>query len=196
MAEVNPEMKLLLAKPEVARLVKARPHWFPPSINPPFEYENGVAVRKRTDATPMTDKVWKENGCDVVHWSVIIVESAPNGLRQVRKDGKPATVSMAFGGKGIWEHCFANCMVCWRSRERDFFDSKKMAHPYRVDIDNPTMPQLGCCGCVVCNKCVLRELKKNPGKKLLSCPYCAKKESFNRDVKAWMLSEDVFEEGH
>jgi hypothetical protein len=192
MCEVNTDgMEALLLKTEVARLVNARPHVFPPSINPPYEYRDGVAVAKRSDTTKMTQEVWEANNCDVVHWSAIVVESTPNGERQLRKSGKPTTISMAYGGKGIWEHCFANCMLCWRLKKRDFFDSERTANPYKVDIGNPTILQLGCCGCVICNECIMAQFETRPSEAIIHCPYCKQAESFNRDVKAWMLIEEV-----
>jgi hypothetical protein len=62
----------------------------------------------------------------------------------------------------------------------------------KVGIKNPILPQLGCCGCVICNECILNEFEKSQSEKYLPRPYCAKKEAFNGDVKAWMLSEEVF----
>jgi hypothetical protein len=140
----------------------------------------------------MTKKVWNNNKCEVVRWSVIIVESTPGGERRLGSDGRPSTMSMAWGGKGIWEHCFANCMTCWKSQKHDFFDAARTANPYKVEIDNLTIPQLGCCGCVICNECVIEGFNRWEGQKFLACPYCAEAKSFNKDVKAWMLSEEVF----
>jgi hypothetical protein len=105
------EIARLLSQPVISHLVQARPCWFPPSVNPPFEYKNGVAVRKRVDMTTMTKEVWKAHSCDGVQWLVIIVESMPNGECQLHTDGRPATMPMSpFGGKGARELFFST--VC------------------------------------------------------------------------------------
>jgi hypothetical protein len=64
MADVDPHLSLLLVEPEVARLIVAWPHVFPPCVNPPFDYrfqyENGVPLRPRPDATSTTNEFGKQ----------------------------------------------------------------------------------------------------------------------------------------
>ena len=85
MDDSDPDLDELLKEPEVIQLVQARPHVFPPSINPPFHYKNGVPVSKRTDATIMTKAVWESYGCEVVHWRLIMVESTPQWSTQAQQ---------------------------------------------------------------------------------------------------------------
>jgi hypothetical protein len=192
---VDSEKKIIeemIAKVEVARLILARPHPYPPNANPPFEWESGVAVRKLSRES-MTEELWMGKKCSHDIWCAIIIEWAPNGVRELGKGGQPKILSFTSGGPSVWEACFANCMMCWKSQKRDFFDSNRTPHPYSVHINHPSLPQLGCCGCVICNECVLRHFEKSPDVRLLlPCPYCAKVRSFNRDVKAWPLGRDIF----
>jgi hypothetical protein len=157
---------------------------------------NGNPSNPRSDATKMTKEVWESNGCNVVDWTMILVEFAVAGVRQLGKGGRPATLSVAFGGVGKWENCFANCMVCWRTQRRDFSDASKTPHPYSVSTNSPNQPQLGCCGCVVCNECLLLEFSSVPNHvRLIPCPYCAQLESYSRDYKAWIVCDAVVHEG-
>jgi hypothetical protein len=194
MAEVNPQLARLLAEPSVARLIAARPHVYPPCVNPPFvhpfQYEKGLPTRPRSDATSMTNHCWQANRCRVVDWCVIIVEFALNGVRQSRLHGRPATLNVCYGK---WDNCFANCMVCWQQQKRDFSDSDKTPHPYSVPTSNPGTPQLGVCGCVICNECLTEQFARRPDKTVISCPYCAELGSYNLDVKAWIVCAAVSE---
>mgnify|MGYP000028503873 CR=1 FL=1 len=192
MAHVDAHLSLLLATPEVVRLIAARPHVYPPNVNPPFDYPfqyvNGVATSPRSDATAMTNKIWKNNRCGIVDWCLIIVEFALAGVRQSQLHGGPATLNICAGS---WENCFSNCMVCWRTQQRDFSDADKTSHPYSVSIHNPVTPQLGCCGCVICTQCLTEEFARRPDDNIIACPYCAQLKSYSRDVKAWILCEAV-----
>jgi hypothetical protein len=176
MAHVDAHLSLLLATPEVVCLIAARPHVFPPCVNPPFDYRypfqyvNGVATSPRSDATSMTNKIWKSNCCDVVDWCLIIVKFALAGVRQSQLHGHLAT-------------------LCWRTQQRDFSDEDKTPHPYSVSTNNPVTPQLECCGCVICNQCLTEEFARHPHDSVIACPYCAQLESYSRDVKAWILCE-------
>lgn len=185
----------LLRDPSVKRMMEGRPHVYPPSANPPFVWRNGAIVARRTDASNMTNEIWATNNCQTVHWCTIIVESTPGGARKLRTDGLPTTLSMSFGNEGIWEHCFGNCMICWKSQTRQFSDSNRTANPYKVDLTDPSLPQLGACGCVICTGCILQHFEVSEVSKFLRCPYCAQNDSFHLEIKVWILSDRVFGKG-
>jgi hypothetical protein len=185
----------LLLQPEVARLVASRPHHFPPSVNPPYSWRDGKVLGKRLDNHNMSTEVWNANHCQTVHWVVICVEATPRGVRKLRADGRPNTLSMVFGDGGTWEHRFANCMHCWKTQTRNFSNPGQTPSPYSTDVQNGALPQLGSCGCVVCNGCIIQCFNQAPQEKFVPCPYCAIPNSFHRDVKAWMLSNGVFGRG-
>jgi hypothetical protein len=193
-------LRLLLETQEVARLIKARPHVFPPCANPPyhypFVYEEGVITNPRSDSSRMTNEVWRDNRCTTVDWAMIIVEFALNGNRHSDLGKRPTTLNVVGLGEGQWTHCFGNCMVCWRSQKRNFADATKTPFPYTVTTHHPGTPQLGCCGCVLCNHCIRAEFGRHPGDHVISCPYCAGLNSFSRDVVAWIVSADVNEKEH
>jgi hypothetical protein len=188
-------LQAMLLDPEVARLLEARPHVYPPSVNPPFYWRNGVVTGRRSDNFNMNDDVWLSNNCQTVHWSVIVLESTPNGNRRLRSDGHPTNLSMAFGEGEIWAHCFGSCMFCWRTQKNDFADSIKTPNPLTGDVQLGRLPQLGSCGCVVCNECILKCFKQSPSAKYIPCPYCGIPKSFLLDVKSWMISTQVFSLG-
>jgi hypothetical protein len=115
---------------------------------------------------------------------MIIVQFALAGVRQLRLHGRPATLNVCYGK---WDNCFATCMVCWRTQQWDFLDADKTPHPYSLSANNPGTPQLGCCGCVICNECLTEEFARRPNNSVIACPYCAELGSYSLDVKAWIL---------
>jgi hypothetical protein len=143
----------------------------------------------------MTNEAWQANGCKVVDWSMILVEFAPYGVRQSPHGGRPATLSVVCGGEGEWESSFADCIICWRRQQQDFSNASKTPHPYSVTINYHTAPQLGCCGCVCCNKCLNVELSSHPNEPLIPFPHCAKLESYCRHIKAWIVCDAVVNKG-
>jgi hypothetical protein len=200
MADLDPSLAPLLETQEVSTLIEARPHEFPPSANPPyhypFVYQEGKITNPRSDSGKMTNELWRDNRCETVHWAMIIVEFALNGNRQSLIGGRPATLNVAFGGEDQWKHCFSNCMVCWRTQKRDFADVAKTPFPYSAPTNHPGTPQLGRCGCVICNHCVKEEFGRHPDDHDIPCPYCATQRAFSRDVVAWIVSADVLQKEH
>jgi hypothetical protein len=75
----------------------------------------------------------------------------------------------------------------WRKGERNFGDNDICSFPYVVDVDHPALPRLGVCGCVICNQCISDTM--NCGEKKMDCPYCAREDSYYREVRMWAVSK-------
>jgi hypothetical protein len=53
----------------------------------------------------------------------------------------PSYSNLFQGAKGCKPWSFGSCHACWKEVRRNF--------------DDPNLPVLGGCGCVICNRCVI-----------------------------------------
>jgi hypothetical protein len=87
---------------------------------------------------------------------------------------------------------FGSCFKCWRKSGVDF---TACPYPESVPLNTSSLPRLGLCGCICCNRCV-REVEGHPtnlwqGDFGGHCPYCGQAYSYSRDIRLWVVSEPV-----
>jgi hypothetical protein len=80
---------------------------------------------------------------------------------------------------------FVSCHACWKKVRRNFSNKRKTPHPYQSNIDDPNLPVLGGCGCIICNGCVMKMEKYLEGKddRRTGCPYCGHQAAFPKDLR-------------
>ena len=182
-----PFLEALVDDPLVTRLVEAHPHHFPPNCGSPVVKKiDGRMKRITGPIQSMNNETWAKYKCDTVDYTMILIEVTPNGKRVTKSDGKPLTMSIKHGHGDNWKHCFGKCMLCWRLDLLNFGRPDICPFPYTVDVDHPTLPRLGVCGCVICNQCITNTMGSNQSK--TDCPYCAWEDSFYRGVRMWPVS--------
>ncbi len=88
---------------------------------------------------------------------------------------------------------FGSCHSCWKQKKRNFTNTDLTPHPMKAKVDNPNLPRLGRCGCIICNECVmeleLHEINKNEVS--VHCPYCGNKDCFSKHMRVWLVSTEV-----
>ena len=147
----------------------ANPSNYPPNLHSRAEFRNGILYKqdnKQAIGVTLKDYI-KYNTCDAKYVQ-LIWEFTPNGKALKQRMVLKLTVRTA--DATYWS--FGSCNSCWKRGTVNFTDSKKTGHPLLVGVDNPTLPRLGRCGCVICNECVLQlELNRtNQNKMDVHCP--------------------------
>jgi hypothetical protein len=170
--------------------LNAIPSNYPPNLHSRVESKDG-AIYKR-DYQPAIG-IGKEdyrrfNACDTKYVE-IIWEFTPNGY--ALHDRMVLQLTMKEREATYWS--FGSCNACWKQKRRDFSNNAITRHPLRVQADNPSLPRLGRCGCVVCNKCVMEiEMHENNRDKMdVHCPYCGNEDCFSKHMRIWVVSNEV-----
>jgi hypothetical protein len=87
---------------------------------------------------------------------------------------------------------FGSCFKCWRQSRVDF---TACPYPEGAPLNKFSLPRLGLCGCICCNRCV-REVEGHPsnlwnGEFGGHCPYCGQANSYSQHIRIWVVSEPV-----
>ena len=170
--------------------MKASPSNYPPNLHPRVQSKDG-AVYKR-DYAPLIGIDYKDykkyKACDA-KFVEIIWEFTPNG----RALNKRLVLKIVIRTTDATNWSFGSCNSCWKRARRNFTDNVITGHPLSVPSDDPFLPRLGRCGCVVCNECVMElEMNKNNQDKMdVHCPYCGNEECFSKHMLIWLVSNEV-----
>jgi hypothetical protein len=126
------------------------------------------------------------HACDV-KFVEIIWEFTQNGCRLKEQ----MVIKVERKNTPIWS--FGSCNSCWKQVRRDFTNTQKTNHPLEAVVDDPSLPRLGRCGCVVCNECVMKLENHNNNKDEMNvhCPYCGNKDCFSKHMRIWLVSAEV-----
>ena len=168
----------------------ASPSNYPPNLHPRVLSKDG-SVYKR-DYAPLISIGHKEylqfRACDA-KFVETIWEFTPNGRALVER----MVLKIAFRPAEATYWSFGSCNSCWKWGRRNFTDNAITGHPLSVPSDDPTLPRLGRCGCVVCNECIMElEMNKaNSDKMEVHCPYCRNEECFCKHMRIWVVSKEV-----
>ena len=168
----------------------ASPSKYPPNLHTRVQSRDGCVYKR--DFMPLVgigiNEYRKFKACDAKYVKSIW-EFTPNGkalkIRMVLK------MEMRDVSTTHWS--FGSCNACWKKGKRNFTDSTMTGHPLRLPCDDPSLPRLGRCGCVVCNECV-RELEMNIHNKErmdVHCPYCGNEECFSKHMRIWLVSDEI-----
>jgi len=168
----------------------ASPSNYPPNLHPRVQSKDG-AVYKR-DFAPLIGidhKDYKKFNARDAKFVEIIWEFTPNG----RALNKRMVLKIVMRNADSTYWSFGSCNSCWKRARRNFTDNVITGHPLRVPSDDPSLPRLGRCGCVVCNGCVmeLEMNKENIDKMEVHCPYCGNEQCFSKHMRIWLVSKEV-----
>ena len=130
----------------------ASPSNYPPNLHPRVESKDGVVFKR--DYAPLVGIQQKDyekfNACDA-KFVEIIWEFTPNG--RALKERLVLKITFRSAEATYWS--FGSCNSCWKRSKRNFANNVITGHPLHVPCDDPGLPRLGRCGCVVCNECIM-----------------------------------------
>ena len=170
--------------------MKASPSNYPPNLHSRVESKDGGICKWDNPAIGIGLKEYKQlYACDAKYVE-LIWEFTPNGGEALQER---MVWKLGVRGAGATYWSFGSCNSCWKWGRRNFTDTKLTGHPLSVPVDNPSIPRLGRCGCVICNECVLElEMHKtNKYKMDVHCPYCGNEECFSKHMRIWLVSEEI-----
>jgi hypothetical protein len=133
------------------------------------------------------------HACDAKYVEVIW-EFTPNGQALNER----MILKLEVRDPGLTNWSFGSCNCCWKQGRRNFGDGDVTGHPLFEQVENPSIPRLGRCGCIICNDCVLQlEMHEtNKDKMEVPCPYCGNEDCFSKHMRIWVVSEQVSNLNH
>jgi hypothetical protein len=168
----------------------ASPSKYPPNLHSRVESRDGAIVRRDyKKLVGIGIKEYKQfKACDAKYVE-LIWEFTPDG--QALEKRMVVNFKIRSAHQTYWS--FGSCNSCWKQGRRNFTDTDITGHPLQAHANDPNLPRLGRCGCVICNECVL-ELERSPRNKEkmdVHCPYCGNEECFSKHMRIWLVSEEV-----
>jgi hypothetical protein len=171
---------------------KKWPSCYPPNGNPRAETINGSLVKRDyLPLKPFTLEDYTTYGASDTRVKELVYEDnrrepgyglSRNVIHRVAKKESDLYFS------------FASCNLCYKTGMRNFGDSEITPYPTRVSSSHPLLPQVGLCGCIICNECIqqLIDHPRNRNKWFVHCPYCGNANCFSKHYTIWAVSEKVF----
>ena len=172
---------------------KKWPSCFPPNKNPRAETKAGkLSKRDHLPVLPFTMCDYRSYGASDYRIKEIIFEDT--NAQHKSLPARKVIYRVTKLEQDLY-FSFASCNMCYKSRLRNFGDSMITPYPGRVSSNHPCLPQVGLCGCVVCNTCVNSVVYHPSNEKewYVHCPYCGNPRCFSKHFKIWVVSEGVYE---
>jgi hypothetical protein len=171
---------------------KKWPSCYPPNQNPRAETKSGkLSNRDHLPLLPFTLSEYQSYGACDTRIKELIYEDT----NTQRKQGEARNVihRVTKLEQDLY-FSFGSCNMCYRSGLRKFGDSEITPYPGRVSSKHPCLPQVGLCGCVLCNACVnsVVDHPANRNEWFVHCPYCGNLHCFSKHYKIWAVSDNVF----
>ena len=168
------------------------PSCFPPNLHPRVETINGrVPRRDFLPMLPFTRKNYVQFQSNDARIKQVLFEDTKNDQRST--SGLKIIHSILKTESDMY-YSFGSCNSCYHLKLRNFADANKTPHPINSTLSCDDLPQIGLCGCIICNRCV-RSVVNHPvnfKKDFVHCPYCGNARCFSRFFRIWAVTEDVY----
>ena len=133
------------------------PSCYPPNGNPRAETVDGCLGRR--DHLPLrafTVQEYKKYGATDTRIKELVYEDT----RIKAKGSHPSRTVIHRVTKEDVDlyYSFGSCNNCYRTGNRNFGDPDLTPYLTRVDVQHPLLPQVGLCGCIICNECICKLL--------------------------------------
>ena len=175
---------------------KDAPKWpsnYPPNLHSRARTVNGkLTQRDYLPLEPLTEGHYVKFKSRNAHIKQVIFEDTRDGERGVG-GAKIIHATMRDTTEGYLS--FASCNCCFKMEARNFSDTTRTPHPMDSQISCPDLAQVGLCGCIICNKCVMSVVNHPMNKDMnyVHCPYCGNKTCFSKYFRIWAVTENVYD---
>ena len=170
------------------------PSCYPPNLHSRAETINGkLSRRDYLPKKPFTPEHYVQFQSCNARIKQVIFEDTKNGDRDTEG---PNILHVTMRNTASSYLSFASCNSCYRLKARNFSDTDKTPHPMNSQMSCPDLPQIGLCGCILCNKCVRSVVYHPENSKMnyVHCPYCGNHSCFSKYFRIWAVTENVWEE--